>query len=132
MRKYLLIGIAVTMAIAMYAQKGRKDPFKAAEKQTEKMRTHLALSEAQYASVKKINLSYAEKIAALRKQSQENKENKDKSKGQRKDLEEQKQTEIYAVLTPEQQRKWTAFKNDKKQRKQDKGKHRGRHGRDRH
>src|SRR5687768_11774442 len=107
MKQYILIAIAMVVTIATYAQRGPKDPYRAAAKQTEKMKSHLALSETQYASVKKINSAYAEKIMEIKKESgnQDGEQNKEL-----KELRQQKQKDINAVLTPEQQQKWTDFK----------------------
>ena len=98
---FMLTGIfTIFSASAQYKQ----DPEKNAKKQSEWMKTELALSEEQVSKIEAINLSYAKKRKAL----------KEEMHKQMKSLREDKQKELSAVLTKEQAEKYEKKKAEMK------------------
>jgi hypothetical protein len=117
MKKSILLSMAMMISVMIYAQHKEKDPAERAAHQTERMKSQLSLNDAQYASVKTINEKYAKKFSALR-----NDDAKQEKRNEVKSLKDLRQQEINAVLTPEQQQKWQAYR----EQKQEQGKaHRG-------
>jgi Spy/CpxP family protein refolding chaperone len=105
-----MLGVALMITNIIFAQQS-KTPQDIAIRQTEKMKSVLLLSETQYATIKSINENYAGKFAAISKAEESKKEEQHSAK---KDLRLQKEKEVNAVLTPEQQEKWKSYKHEKK------------------
>lgn len=127
MKKRMFLIAALAISVMTYAQRPNVSASERAAHKTEKMKANLGLTDAQYASVKKINEQYAEKYSAIR--STEELEKADR-RSTMFELRRQHQTEINGVLTPEQQQKWKALKDEHKDTRKE---HRhDRHGKKRH
>jgi hypothetical protein len=114
MKKNGMLTFLMLLSTILFAQQGHVDPSQKASKEAEQMRKELALTEAQYASVKSINEKYALKAQEIRADSSAAKdESKDKFKAARSE----KDSELKKVLTAEQMAKWNAIKSSKKQSK---------------
>ena len=87
---------------------GNHDPEARAKKQTEKMKTDLALNEQQTTQVESINLKYAKKRKELREEVRK----------QMKAIEEDKQKELEGVLTKDQLEKYSKAKEEQRKQRQ--------------
>jgi hypothetical protein len=110
----LMLTVICTALIAQ--RRGDFDPQRPADRQTEEMKEILNLNDAQYASVKNINDKYAEKAQGLRKE----------AVGERRELREkfealrnERQIEIKAVLTKDQQSRWEQHRELKKKERRE-------------
>jgi len=104
-RSVVFLGLMMASSI-IFAQR-KFDPQAAAAKQTERMKTELALNDEQYASVKSINEDFAGKQQALRDNSALSREDKMK---QMKALGTEKNEALKKVLTADQNTKWEALR----------------------
>lgn len=114
MKKILVLVIALMFTGTIYAQRAdspHKSPEDRAAKQAENMKQKLGLSDQQYASIRSINLKYAERISKLRADTATAREDRHK---QMRDLHTQKQSEITQVLSDEQQAKWKTLREDQR------------------
>lgn len=102
--KKLMTSLALAALIAGNASaqapgKSEKTPEERAQHQTELMTKHLGLTPEQVPQVQAINLKYVDQFGELRGRS------RDEANGKKqavKDLREQRNAELKAVLTPEQ------------------------------
>jgi hypothetical protein len=97
MKKSILLGVALLACGMTFGQHDQKSPREVAVHQTEQMKKALDLNDSQYASIKKINETYADKFASLRSE----KEASD-HRGEIQKLRKEKEREINTVLTAEQ------------------------------
>ena len=104
-KSVVFLGLMMVSSV-IFAQR-RVDPQAAAARQTEKMKTELALDDTQYASVKSINEDFAKKQAALRDSSALSREEKAK---QMRALGTEKNEALKKVLTADQHTKWEAYR----------------------
>jgi hypothetical protein len=111
MKKSILIGLAVMVATIAFAQHGQNGSRHMATFQTEEMEESLNLEDHQVASIKKINETYSEKFESLR--ASESPDNRNAFHKLRKE----KEREINAVLTGEQQQKWQNIRQEKRWQK---------------
>jgi hypothetical protein len=109
MKKSILLGVALLACGITFGQHDQKNPQEVAVHQTEQMKKALDLNDSQYASIKKINETYADKFASLRSE----KEASD-HRGEIQKLRKEKEREINTVLTAEQQKKWKDVKYEKR------------------
>ena len=105
----LLVG-AVMISSFIFAQNDVAAPEKRHGGRGESMKTVLSLDDAQYSSIKEINKKYGEKQRTLRRDSTLKREDKFK---EIKNLNEQRQSEVDKVLTPEQNKKWSTYKKER-------------------
>jgi hypothetical protein len=124
MKRGIMVAVAMMVCSIIFAQTGEKIHHKNRQGHAEKMKSVLSLSDTQVASIKEIDKKYNPKQHQLKRDST----SVDK-KAQLKSVREQRQTEIDAVLTPEQKVKWDAYKKQnadrrKSERKEDKKKFR--------
>jgi len=98
----IAIGL-MTLSIAIFAQRRQRDPQAFANRQTDTMKQVLALTDAQYATIKNINEKYVSKFSELRKDSLAG---KDQKRDEARTLMQEKDKELSSVLTPDQQEKW--------------------------
>ena len=106
MKKNAMLVIALvisTFAFAQVKQGGHRN----GGGQAEKMKEVLSLSDEQYASVKSVNQKYTEKFRELRKESSTSREDYRK-------LQEEKRSEINAVLTEAQQQSWKEYRAEQR------------------
>jgi hypothetical protein len=94
-RSLMLVG-AMMISSFIFAQQQDAAPQKHDGDHRETMKTVLNLDDKQVSSIEEINKKYHEK-----------------SNEQRKGLNEQRQAEIGKVLTPEQSKKWDAYKKER-------------------
>ena len=104
-KSVVFLGLMLVTSV-IFAQK-KFDPQAMAAKQSEKMKTELALNDAQYASVKSINEDFAGKQQALRDNTALSREDKMK---QIKALNGEKSEALKKVLTADQHTKWEAYR----------------------
>ena len=83
------------------------DPKAMAARQTEQMKTELALDDTQYASVKSINEDFANKQVAVRDNSALSRDDK---MTQMRALRTEKDEALKKVLTADQNTKWEAYR----------------------
>ena len=98
----IAIGL-MTLSIAIFAQRRQRDPQAFANRQADTMKQVLMLTDAQYATIKNINEKYVNKFSELRKDSLAG---KDQKRNEARTLIQEKDRELSAVLTPDQQEKW--------------------------
>lgn len=114
MKKLMIIAVLSGMTVAAQAQeKERKTPEERARIRTERMATELELTPEQKAKVEAINLKYAGQADEGRA---EQKTEREAARKEGKAMREAHDAEIKAVLTPEQQTKWAAKKEEVKAR----------------
>ena len=97
-----VMALFFTFSFAANAQRGggrSVDPEQMAEQQTTRMIEQLSLDEAQAAKVQAINLTYAEKIQAVR---QDNRGNREAMKETLTAIQADKTAELKGILTAEQ------------------------------
>ncbi len=114
MKKILFLSIALIATGSVFAQGGDRMPRSSeaiAQRQSEKMKSALSLSESQYATVHDINLKYARTFSEMMKDSAVTREEKH---NKMKQLREEKRTEIDKVLSAEQKQQWEKQKQDMK------------------
>lgn len=104
-KSVVFLGLMMVSSV-IFAQR-KIDPQAAAARQTEKMKTELALDDTQYASVKSINEDFAKKQTALRDNSALSREEK---MTQMKALGTEKNEALKKVLTSDQNTKWEAYR----------------------
>ncbi|MBS1582933.1 MAG: hypothetical protein JST66_12095 [Bacteroidetes bacterium] len=102
--KKLMTSLALTVLIAGSAAaqapgREQKTPEERAQQQTELMTKHLGLTPEQVPQVKAINLKYVDRFSELRGRPRGEESGKKEAV---KDLREQRNAELKAVLTPEQ------------------------------
>lgn len=108
MKKSLMLAIVMMTSTIIFAQhaksshKGHTDRF-------EKMKTDLALTDAQYASIKSIDTKYNNKRDALKNDSAQTREAKGAAF---KTMRTDEENEIAALLTPDQKTKWDQLKTE--------------------
>jgi hypothetical protein len=96
MKKSLMLVGAMMISSFIFAQQQDAAPQKHDGDRRESMKTVLNLDDKQMSSIQEINKKYQEK-----------------GKEQRKGLNQQRQAEIGKVLTPEQSKKWDAYKKER-------------------
>ena len=116
MKKSFMLVVVMMISTIIFAQHKANDHKKQDGGQADKLKTELSLTDAQYASIKGIDKKYADKHAAIKKDSTLTKE---KKFGQLKSLKDDKDKEVSAVLTPEQTAKWKALKAEKAEKKKE-------------
>jgi protein CpxP len=114
--KTRLMLIMVMMSSIIFAQQKNHDRGQHAAAQGEKMKAALSLNDTQYATIKGIDSKYAARYAELRKNSIDT----NKKYADAKTLYAEKEKEIQAVLTPEQQTKWAAYKAERTEKRKEK------------
>lgn len=115
----LVLGL-LFVTIAGFAQKPDNrsaTPEERAQRQTERMTQDLKLNDKQAAAVKEINLRYAQKMAATKNNSGGSTHTDNFNA--RKEIFEQKDKELQAVLTPEQFSQFKAKQTEKMNRMED-------------
>jgi len=117
-KSVVFLGLMMVSSI-IFAQR-KFDPQAMAAKQTEKMKTELALNDEQYASVKSINEDFAGKQQALQNNTALSREDKMK---QVRTLGTEKNEALKKVLTADQNTKWEAYRAQQMERRR-KGRHR--------
>jgi Spy/CpxP family protein refolding chaperone len=98
-----------TIIFAQREHRGHRDPHEMAQRQTDNLKNALALNDQQYAAVKGINDRYADQFMQMRRDSATVRSNK---RTAMQNLIQQKQKEINAVLTPDQQTKYKDYQAD--------------------
>jgi hypothetical protein len=121
-KNVVFLGLMLASSV-IFAQRRDFDPQAMATRQTEKMKTELALNDTQYASVKSINEDFANKQKALQDNSTLSREDKMK---QMKALGTEKDEVLKKVLTAEQHTKWEAYRAQQAEHRKKGGG--GRHG----
>jgi hypothetical protein len=96
MKKSLMLVGAMMISSFIFAQQQDAAPQRHDGDRRESMKTVLNLDDKQMSSIQEINKKYHEK-----------------GQQQRKGLDQQRQTEISKVLTPEQARKWDSYKKER-------------------
>lgn len=122
MKKVMSLAIALMfsgMVLAQRADHRQKDPQEIATMQSEHMKKSLDLSDQQFASVKTVNLKFAERMSQLRGDTALAREARQRKMA---DLRDQKQAEIGAILSADQKAKWEAERKNFAQN------HRGKRG----
>src|SRR4051812_25117962 len=108
MKKILIFSCAIFMCTGAFAQRyGKQDSLRRGDLQTDKLKTELSLNDNQYATLKSINKKYADKQHALR---EKEKKAHAESRAAMKSMRTEREKEVKAVLTPEQQKKWDTLK----------------------
>jgi hypothetical protein len=97
MKKSLMLFSAMVISTLMFAQNDAAPQRHGGNRET--MKTVLSLDDKQSSSIEEINKKYREK-----------------GQEQRKGLNEQREAEISKVLTPEQNKKWTDYKKERKEK----------------
>lgn len=99
------------LTINLNAQPGNwnADPEQRATQQTAQMTEKLSLSEAQSAKVKEINLKFANKMKEAREKSAGDRE---AMRGAIGTIRQEQDTELQTVLTEEQWKQWTAYREE--------------------
>src|SRR5437868_3360071 len=100
MKKSILLSMTFMISTIIFAQHKERDPQQVASRQTEKMKSALGLNDAQYASIKKINETYATRFSDFKG---ERKHPEPGKITEMKALRDQREKEINAVLTADQQ-----------------------------
>lgn len=103
--------------------RARKSPEERAERMTERMKTELALDDAQTAKVKEINLKYAKERDALREK--EYADRREKGKAMRASFASQDK-EIEPLLNDEQRDKYQELKDEMRENMQERRRERRR------
>lgn len=114
-RSFFLFTLILSLSLRMVAQGPGGGPPSAedrAKKQTEKMKTELKLTAAQEPKVQAINLKYAKKMDALRKESDQG---TDRMK-QFENLSKEKEAELKPILTADQMKGYQKMMEEYKNR----------------
>jgi Spy/CpxP family protein refolding chaperone len=127
MKNSIMLAMALMISTLIFAQERHRDPQQMAARQTERMKENLALNDSQYASVKKINETYADKFASVRKDDTTT----DDKRTALKTIHAEHEQAINAVLTPDQQKKWQTLKEERKAEKKAHKQHRHEHHKER-
>ena len=123
-----MLVVLLLMSTLMFAQRGayrgghdraKADPEAMATRRADRMKSELSLNDDQYTKVKAIYVKFAEGQAKVRQDSTMTRE---ASRAETKKLMDASETELKAVLTPEQQTRWAEFKKAQRDRRG------GRHG----
>ena len=117
-KSVVFLGLMI-MSSVIFAQR-KFDPQTMAARQTEKMKTELALTDEQYPTVKSINEDYANKLATLRNDASLAREAK---RTQMRALSTEKSEALKKVLNADQHAKWEAYRAEQLEHRR-KGKHR--------
>jgi len=115
-KKLIALLFAILLGFSLSAQvKGKetRSPEEMAQRQTEKMKLELQLTDAQVAQVQQINLKYAMASEQMRKAGG----TPEAMKEQRKTESHQKDAELKSVLTPEQYAKLEQIREERKAQK---------------
>lgn len=104
-KSVVFLGLMIVSSV-LFAQR-KFDPQAMAARQTETMKTELALNDTQYASVKSINEDFANKQGTLRDNSALSREDKT---NQMRALRTEKDEALKKVLTADQNTKWEAYR----------------------
>jgi hypothetical protein len=107
----ILAAVMLWLSPARAQQKQKMTPDQRAAKITEWMKTNLKLNDEQTAKVSDINKKYASKMEDLRSTITDKK----KKMTAVKDLDKQKDSELQAVLTPDQFKSYLAKKEEMKE-----------------
>lgn len=103
MKTRLLVVVGMMISTTIFAQKNTRDSRKPDDNGYERMKRELALSEDQYASIKKIRSRYDKKSheqrAAFDKRRSEERETL-------RSLRMEREREMHSVFTPAQSKKW--------------------------
>lgn len=116
-KSVVFLGLMMISSV-IFAQR-KFDPQAMAARQTEKMKTELALTDDQYTSVKSINETYANKQAALRNDAALAREDKKK---QMRALSTEKNDALKKVLNADQSAKWEAYRAKRMEQRRSKHK----------
>lgn len=108
MKKSLMLAIVMMTSTIIFAQHA-KNSHKGHTDRFEKMKTDLALTDAQYASIKSIDQKYINKREALKDDSSQTREAKGTAF---RTMRTDENNEIMALLTPEQKAKWDKLKTE--------------------
>ncbi|HEY5745624.1 MAG TPA: hypothetical protein VIU12_06090 [Chryseolinea sp.] len=108
MKKSLMLAIVMMTSTIIFAQHA-KNSHKGHTDRFEKMKTDLALTDAQYASIKSIDAKYNNKRTALKNDSAQTRDAKGTAY---KTMRTDENNEIVALLTPEQKTKWDKLKTE--------------------
>jgi hypothetical protein len=108
MKSTILIITALFVSVACFSQSGDELEDRGA-KNAGKLKKELNLNDDQYQKVKSINEKYADKITAA-------KADATKSKVAVKSLKDEREADINAVLTKEQQAQWQAYRIEQKKK----------------
>ncbi|MCB9178843.1 MAG: hypothetical protein H6590_05420 [Flavobacteriales bacterium] len=115
MKKLMMIAVLAGMTMAAQAQdKVKKSPEERAKARTEQLTKELGLSPEQAAKVEAINLKYADKGAEMRK---EREAERAEARKEGKEMRDAHDAEMKAVLTHDQYVKWTAKKEEMKEKR---------------
>jgi Spy/CpxP family protein refolding chaperone len=109
MKKLMITIMMLLASTIIFAQRGHHDPNEMAQRQTDNLKNALALNDQQYAAVKSINDRYANQFMQMRRDSATVRSNK---RTAIQNLMQEKQKEINAVLTPDQQTKYKDYQAD--------------------
>lgn len=110
MKRYLMLSVAIMTSSLVFAQ--HRGGEKRREDMSEKMKTELSLTEAQYASVKGINEKYHDRFVSIRRDST----TKESKLQMIRTLQKDREKEIDAVLTPDQKLKWASLTAEHKEK----------------
>lgn len=110
MKRYLMLSVAIMTSSVVFAQ--HRGGEKRREDVSEKMKTELLLTDAQYASVKGINEKYHERLVAVRRDST----TKESKLQMTRTLQKDRENEIEALLTPDQKQKWASFTAERREK----------------
>jgi Spy/CpxP family protein refolding chaperone len=114
----ILIGCVALMMVSL-AGFAQKSPEQRVEKQVQKLKTELQLSDDQTAKVQATTQKRADQVQTMRNGS---KENKRENRAKLKTTMEEYDAEMKAILTPEQYTKFEEIREDKKERMMEKRK----------
>ncbi|MBX2972658.1 MAG: hypothetical protein KF797_06115 [Flavobacteriales bacterium] len=123
MKKLLIVAVMAGMAVAAQAQdKAQRTPEERAKMRTERLTKELELTPEQAAKVEAINMKYAGKVDEVRK---EREAERAEVRKEAKTMHDAHDAEMKAVLTADQYAKWTARKEEmrNKQHERRKGMH---------
>lgn len=114
MKKFKIFTLSAVMGLLMtanvFAQGRTNDPEERAKRQTEKLKSQLSLNDEQASAIEQINLERSNKINALRA---EKSEGRQKSADQMREIHQAWDTQVMAVLNPDQKVKYEELKADR-------------------
>ena len=120
MKTRLLVMVGMMISTTMFAQQGARDSRKPEASGFERMKRELALTEDQYASVKRIDNKYEKKHEEQKiKLDRRRFEEKEEMRAFRLDRER----EMRKVFTPDQNLKWDKFKSERNKENETHRKH---------
>ena len=106
MKKNVMLVVALLISSIAFAQM-KQSGHRNGGGQAEKMKEVLSLSDEQYASVKSVNEKYAERFKQLRQGNSESRDDYRK-------LQQERRSEINAVLTEAQQQSWKEYRTEQR------------------